>query len=37
MLLELLYVGGGLPPMTVCQSVQVDLIHRYRGQAPSHI
>ncbi|AZF19966.1 hypothetical protein C4J89_1129 [Pseudomonas sp. R4-35-07] len=30
-------VGGGLPPIAVCQSVYLSLIYRYRGQAPSHI
>ncbi|CRM98877.1 hypothetical protein [Pseudomonas sp. 34 E 7] len=30
-------VGGGLPPMAVGQSQIDQLIHRYRGQAPSHI
>jgi len=31
------HVGGGLPPITVCQSIPLLLIHRHRGQAPSHI
>ena len=30
-------VAGGLPPIAVCQSASVWLIHRNRGQAPSHI
>ncbi|CRN01790.1 hypothetical protein [Pseudomonas sp. 34 E 7] len=30
-------VGGGLPPMAVCQLQISWLTHRYRGQAPSHI
>ncbi|SDU37397.1 hypothetical protein SAMN04490197_5419 [Pseudomonas orientalis] len=30
-------VGGGLLPMAVCQVKYLYLIHRYRGQAPSHI
>ncbi|CAI8894608.1 hypothetical protein EMIT0357P_30333 [Pseudomonas marginalis] len=30
-------VGGGLPPIAVCQPRIYRLIHRYRGQAPSHI
>ncbi|MBA1431805.1 hypothetical protein FHP26_24775 [Pseudomonas orientalis] len=30
-------VGGGLPPMAVCQLQMYWLIHCYRGQAPSHI
>ncbi|CAD0262960.1 hypothetical protein DENIT_12957 [Pseudomonas veronii] len=29
-------VGGGLPPIAVCQLADWALIHRYRGQAPSH-
>jgi hypothetical protein len=32
-----LNVGGGLPPIRVCQSHMKQLTHRYRGQAPSHI
>ncbi|AZE91478.1 hypothetical protein C4J97_4816 [Pseudomonas orientalis] len=27
-------VGGGLPPMAVCQSIQCWLIHCNQGQAP---
>ena len=30
-------VGGGLPAIVVCQPACLSLIHRYRGQAPSHI
>ncbi|MBB4816032.1 hypothetical protein HNP03_004698 [Pseudomonas rhodesiae] len=30
-------VGGGLPPLRVCQPQMDKLIHRYRGQARSHI
>ncbi|CRM30092.1 hypothetical protein [Pseudomonas sp. 37 R 15] len=29
-------VGGGLPPMAGCQSMQLQLTHRHREQAPSH-
>ncbi|VVM72364.1 hypothetical protein PS664_01860 [Pseudomonas fluorescens] len=37
-----LNVGGGLPPIRVCQSHMKQLTHRYRGQVesshrPSHI
>src|SRR5450830_473135 len=32
-----LNVGGGLPPIAECQSAHLILIHRNRGQAPSHI
>ena len=28
---------GGLPPMAVGQSKMLQLIHCYRGQAPSYI
>ncbi|AZF07658.1 hypothetical protein C4J94_4937 [Pseudomonas sp. R5-89-07] len=31
------HVGGGSPPIAVCQSQYLKLNHRYRGQAPSHI
>ena len=34
---EQLCVGGGLPPIAVCQLMNIWLIGRYRGQAPSHI
>jgi len=37
LLCALLNVGGGLPPMRVCQLHMNQLTHRYRGQAPSHI
>ncbi|CAD0265584.1 hypothetical protein DENIT_60406 [Pseudomonas veronii] len=30
-------MGGGLPPMAVCQPIHAWLIHCHRGQAPSHI
>ena len=30
-------VEGGLPPIAQCQSPLSWLIHRYRGQAPSHL
>ncbi|AZF49327.1 hypothetical protein C4J86_4119 [Pseudomonas sp. R2-7-07] len=30
-------MGGGLPPIAVCQPKIYQLIHRYREQAPSHI
>ena len=30
-------VAGGLPPIAVCQLIQLALNHRHRGQAPSHI
>ncbi|CAI8993265.1 hypothetical protein EMIT0357P_80068 [Pseudomonas marginalis] len=31
-----LFVGGGLLPIAVCQPAHMFLMHRYRGQAPSH-
>ncbi len=42
LLYTVLNVGGGLPPMRVCQSHMNQLRYRYRGQVesshrPSHI